>query len=322
MTVNVPVLLELLAIPTVGGIAATWLWAKRRNRVHVQARLEKLVTAQSGIVIPQNLLRAPDWGQQSIAEYFANALPGVADLSEWLGDSAVVANPRQFIAFASLLLVAPAIVCLIFDLPFWLGLITGTILFAAPFMVLKLRFDAKCAKFSQQLPDAIDLMVAVLRSGHSVSQSVGAVANEIANPLGEEFAQVLQRINLGQPLADSLAISTKRYQSYELDLIRRAAAIQMDVGGSLADLLDKTNNTLRERLKLARQLKVITAQSRLSAHVVSMLPVVLVILLNTLSPGYLDHLLNDELGRLLLIVAVVLEVAGIIIMHRMSSMRV
>src|SRR5208283_3769961 len=114
------------------------------------------------------------------------------------------------------------------------------------------------------------------------------VSNEAPNPCGQEFDAIFHRMNLGQPLSEALAISARSFHSYELELMQKAIAIQAEVGGSLAELLEKTNATLRQRLKLSRQLKVITSQSRLSAQIVGVLPVVLAIGLNILSPGYLQ----------------------------------
>jgi tight adherence protein B len=190
-----------------------------------------------------------------------------------------------------------------------------------PLIYLRARAQSRRSKLSEQLPDAIDLMVAVLRSGHSVPESVRAVAYEIPNPCGEEFREILQRMNLGQSLCEALVSSTRRFRSFELDLIRRAVGIQAEVGGSLAELFEATNSTLRGRLKLARQLKVITAQSRLSAYIVGCLPLVLAVALNALSPGYLQVLVDDPTGRALLALALTLEFLGVLVMYRMSAAR-
>jgi tight adherence protein B len=145
---------------------------------------------------------------------------------------------------------------------------------------------------------------------------------EIPKPCGEEFEAILHRMNLGQPLADSLVLSARNFKSYELDLLRRAVSIQSEVGGSLAELLEKTNSTLRQRLRLVRQLKVVTAPSRLSANIIGLLPVVLAVGLNFISPGYMDILLADRLGQMMLVGVVILEVVGIMVMRRMSTMKV
>jgi tight adherence protein B len=165
-------------------------------------------------------------------------------------------------------------------------------------------------------------MVAVLRSGHSVSQAIRSVAQEVPNPCGQEFALIFQRMNLGQRLPDALVLSSRRFRSYELDLMQRAVSVQVEVGGSLADLLEKTNLTLRQRLKLARQLKVITSQGRLSAWIVGMLPIVLAVALNFMNPGYLQLLVQDKIGQGLLCLAVALELVGVFILRRMSTMKV
>jgi tight adherence protein B len=144
----------------------------------------------------------------------------------------------------------------------------------------------------------------------------------MGKPLGPEFMSVFQRMNLGQPLPEALSYSVEKFQSYELDLIKRAVAIQSEVGGSLAELLDKTNQSLRQRLKLVRQVRVLTTQSRLTAVIVGILPVVLALALETISPGYLSPLTESDIGRVLIGLAVLLEILGLLVMRRMASIKV
>jgi len=206
----------------------------------------------------------------------------------------------------------PELVCLAFALLF----------LTVPFICLIVIARTRRGQFIDQLPDAIDLMVSVLRSGHSVAQAVRSVGKESAQPLGQEFAHVLQRINLGQPFSEALNNTVIKYSSDELDLIRRAITIQAEVGGSLAELLDKTNLTLRQRLKLKRQVRVLTSQSRLTGIIVGLLPLVLAAALEFLSPGYLEPLVTSDLGRMLLALAVVLEIAGVVLINKMAEVKV
>lgn len=104
--------------------------------------------------------------------------------------------------------------------------------------------------------------------------------------------------------------------------MRRAIAIQAEVGGSLAELLDKTNSTLRQRLKLVRQVNILTTQSRLTALVVGLLPVFMAIGMNVINPDYLRPLMDTNLGRTLLIVGIVLQLFGIFVMKKMSTVKV
>lgn len=216
----------------------------------------------------------------------------------------------------------PGLLLYLFNLGELPAIVGGLTFAMAPAGVVAYLAARRRNKFVEQLPDAIDLMVSVLRSGHSVPQAVRSVAREAAEPLGKEFAQVMQRMNLGQPFSESLAQSVSRYRSEELDLIRRAVSIQAEVGGSLAELLDKTNLTLRQRIKLKRQVLVLTSQSRLTGLIVGFLPILLAVALEVLNPGYLNPLFTSDMGRLLLGGAFGLEILGLFIMKKMTEVKV
>ncbi len=178
-----------------------------------------------------------------------------------IAQSGVKISAASFIFATGLLLLVPVSVAMMFQFdPLIAGLI-GLALSMVPLSFVLTKRSALRKKFTEQLPDAIDLMISVLRSGHSIPQAVKTVSEELPAPCGAEFAQVMQRMNLGQPLSEALVYTCDKFRSFELDLMRRAIAIQSEVGGSLAELLDKTNITLRQRLKLVRQVTVLTAQS-------------------------------------------------------------
>ncbi|HNB14634.1 MAG TPA: type II secretion system F family protein [Candidatus Obscuribacter sp.] len=207
------------------------------------------------------------------------------------------------------------------DGPLWLSLVLFVLFLTVPFGILKLKAMALRKKFQEQLPDGIDLMVSVLRSGHSLPQSVRAIASDCPSPLKDEFAHIDQRMNLGLPLGEALAFSQDKYRLTELDLIRRAVTIQTEVGGSLAELLEKTNSTLRQRLKLKRQVRVLTTQSRLTGLIVALLPLILAFALETLSPGYLRPLFQKDTGKLLLMLAAFLQVLGMFLMKKLTEVK-
>jgi tight adherence protein B len=220
------------------------------------------------------------------------------------------------------LILIPLVIATVLDFDFTVALIVSIVLAIVPFVYLLFQAAQRRRKFSEQLPDAIDLMIAVLKSGHSIPQAVKAVADEVPAPCGAEMEEVVHRMNLGQPLSNALFYSCEKYKSYELDLIRRAVSIQSEVGGSLAELLDKTNSTLRRRLKLVRQVRVLTAQSRLTAIIVGLLPFLLAATLEYTNPGYLDPLFSTVTGKLLLTAALLLQALGVVIMTRLSTMKV
>lgn len=316
---KVTLLLSILAVPLVSGVVGTRIWVKRREHGTINTRLARWAS-QPVISTSRTLLKNPQWS--SLNWQFLQTLPGIEWLKIKLDQSGLSYKLSDLVLLIAALLFLPILAAFAFDLNLFLAGVVGLILASIVLVILKAKADALRAKFCEQLPDAIDLMVAVLRSGHSIPQAVRAVSDETPYPCGAEFQTILHRMNLGQPLWQSLILSAQRFHSYELDLIRRAVGIQAEVGGSLAELLDKTNSTLRERLKLVRQLRVVTAQSRLSAQIIGLIPILLAFGLNCISPGYLQYLTGDKLGRLLLMAAISLEIMGIFIMRRMSTMKV
>ena len=228
-----------------------------------------------------------------------------------VAQSGVQASAATFIFATGLLLLLPVTIAMVLNLEPLIAAVVGLILSMVPTIYLFSKRAALRRKFTEQLPDAIDLMISVLRSGHSIPQAVKTVSEELPAPCGAEFAQVLQRMNLGQPLSEALVYTCDKFRSFELDLMRRAIGIQFEVGGSLAELLDKTNVTLRQRLKLVRQVTVLTAQSRLTAIVVGLLPIFMAIGMQLINPGYLLPLVETNFGKTLLIVAIALQVVGI-----------
>ncbi|HEY9788664.1 MAG TPA: type II secretion system F family protein [Candidatus Obscuribacterales bacterium] len=304
---------------TLGILVARQL-AERRRRKQVAARLSALIDAPSNLEIPPSLLRTQTQFT-AFGKWFSLERP-IRTLALFLAQGGWGRKTSTFVSLELLLIAAPLSIAYVIGVEPVIGLALSAVAGAAPFVFLLWQKVRLRRKFIEQLPNAIDLMVAVLRSGHSLPMAVRSVGQEIPAPVGKEFQEVLARINLGQPMAEALAHSTEKFCSYELDLIRRAVAIQAEVGGSLAELLEKTNVTLRQRLKLARHVQVLTAQSRLTAIIVGLMPFAVAFGLNFLNPGYLNPLVQSELGRVLLIVALILQALGVGIMTKLSTVKV
>lgn len=192
----------------------------------------------------------------------------------------------------------------------------------AAYLLVRLRAENMRNKFITQLPNSIDLMVSILKSGHSIPQAVRSVAEESPQPCMTEFTQIFNRMNLGQSLPEAMQKSVEKYDSFELDLIRRASSLHQEVGGSLSEVLEKTNETLRQRIKLKNQIAVMTTQGKLSAWICALLPIVVAIAFSQMNPDYLSPLLSSTTGQLMLAAALFLELAGFLIMHKLASFRI
>ncbi|MBK9143828.1 MAG: type II secretion system F family protein [Candidatus Melainabacteria bacterium] len=312
------------AISLVAGIIVTRISSRQRQRNQVRSRLN-LVQTQSlderaDEARPVNLIRRrKEPGESVLGTFLSRVMDNIeqqCDLSGW------ALSVDNLLQIAMVLFFAPIIVSVAFSFELLFAVLSGILLSLLPFAALAVKVASVRRKFTTQLPEAIDLMVSVLRTGHSIPRAIQTVAEEVPAPCGSEFRTVLQRMNLGQPLAEALSRSCARYRSYELDLIRRAVSIQSEVGGSLAELLDKTNYTLRQRIRLSRQIKVLTSQSRLTAIIVGLLPIIMALVLNFANPGYLEPLFQKEVGRLMLLLAVGLQILGIFLMRKMSTIKI
>lgn len=203
--------------------------------------------------------------------------------------------------------------------PTTLGLIAGALL---PDIVVRRKTRTRAKKLSSQLPDALGILSSGIRAGFSFPQSVSLVAQQMDGPIAEEMVRLLRENHLGKPMGEALMNLSERTADPDLDLAIRAILIQRQVGGQLADVLEQIVVTIRERVKLKLDARTMTAQGRLSAVVVSFMPLAMGVILSLLKPDYLSVLFTNPIGMLILIVVSVLYVAGIFVLSRIIRVKV
>jgi tight adherence protein B len=177
-------------------------------------------------------------------------------------------------------------------------------------------------KFTEQLPDVMSMLSRSLRAGHAMNTAIELVGTEITDPAGELFRIAFEQQKLGLRIIDTLSNMTQRIESLDLRFFITAVSIQSDVGGNLAEVLDKLADIIRERLKIRRQVRVITAQGRMSGYVLSALPIIVFFAMNILNPGYEDPLFKDKIGQYMLISAVVLQIIGFLVIRKIINIRI
>ncbi|MFZ4828564.1 MAG: type II secretion system F family protein [Phototrophicaceae bacterium] len=174
------------------------------------------------------------------------------------------------------------------------GILAGFIGFFAPRIYVARQVSQRLIRFEEQLPDTLSLWVNALRSGYSVLQSLDAIARDSAEPTATEFHRVIQETQLGIDLADALAHLLARVDSADLDLVVTAVNIQREVGGNLAEILDVIGHTIRERIKLKGEVRVLTTQGRVTGYLISFMPIILALFLNVVSPGFMGPVFEDR----------------------------
>lgn len=162
--------------------------------------------------------------------------------------------------------------------------------FFVPRIYVTRTISKRLREFENQLPDTLGLWVNALRSGYSVLQSMEAISKDAPEPTKTEFKRVVQEVQLGIDMADALEHLLERVESEDLDLVVTAVNIQREVGGNLAEILDVISATIRERIKLKGEIRVLTSQGRMTGYVISFLPISLAFFLNAISPGYMGQM--------------------------------
>lgn len=191
------------------------------------------------------------------------------------------------------------------------GVIIGFPIGAAiPYLVVRFQAGRRKAKLEEQLPDAIDLMGRAMRAGHPLSAGFKMVADEAPEPIASEFRQVFEEQRFGLPFDDSLLSLGERVRLSDIRILITAILIHRQVGGNLAEVLDNIAALVRERFKLRRQLKVITAQGRMSGYVLGFLPFTLGVAIFTLNREYMMPIFQSEIGRYMLVGAFVFQILG------------
>ena len=177
-------------------------------------------------------------------------------------------------------------------------------------------------KLREQLPDVLTIMAASLRAGHSFLQALDTVAKEVAQPAAAEFQRVVAEVRLGRPAEDALEALSERVGSDDFKWAVLAVNIQREVGGNLAEILDNVSDTLRERAMLRRQIQVLTAEGRLSAWVLALLPIGIALYMSVVNPDYIGLLVTTTMGWVMVIVGLVLLVLGILWMRKIVNIDV
>ena len=167
------------------------------------------------------------------------------------------------------------------------ALVGGVIFSFLPNIYVSTQSKRRIKAFNNQLGDTITMMANALRGGYSFLQTLDMVAREAPAPMSNEFRRVVQEVGLGRSTEEALGNLVRRMPSDDLDLLITAVNIQMEVGGNLAQILDTIGHTIRERVRIKGEIQTLTAQGRISAYVITGLPIALALFITMVNPGYM-----------------------------------
>jgi tight adherence protein B len=200
--------------------------------------------------------------------------------------------------------------------------VIGVVGALVPTVLLRMSLNRRSDRLREQLPDVLTIMASSLRAGHSFLQALDTVAREIPAPANAEFQRLVAEIRLGRPSEDALEALADRVGSPDFRWAVLAVNIQREVGGNLAEILDNVADTLRERATMRRQIKVLTAEGRLSAWVLALMPFGLALYMFAVNREYISLLFTEQVGLIMLGVGGVLLVLGILWMRKIVDIDV
>ena len=229
---------------------------------------------------------------------------------------------EEYIAINIIIFLAAAVVFLVFTESLAGSGALALLAACAPGIYVNSRRKSIIQKIDQQLPDTLALISNTLKSGYSFLQAVDAASRELPPPVSLEFQQILKEINLGVNTEKALESLSKRVQSQDLELIIMAVLIQRQIGGNLSEILDNISETIRSRIKIKGEIKILTAQGRISGLIISLMPVALGVILYFINPKYISVLFNHPVGWGMIGLAVVMQGIGIFLIRRIIRIEV
>jgi tight adherence protein B len=199
-------------------------------------------------------------------------------------------------------------------LAFLLGLI--------PNALVGIRRTRRMKAFTAQFPDALEMFARSLRAGHSFTGAIQLVSQEMPDPMGTEFRQVFDEQNLGVPLREALTGMTRRVDSLDARFFVTAILIQRETGGNLAEIIDKIAHVIRERFRIQGQLKIFTAQARMTGLILTFLPVGVAVAIAFLNPDYIRPLWVERAGKFMIALAVCMQIAGALVIRKIIRIKI
>jgi tight adherence protein B len=198
----------------------------------------------------------------------------------------------------------------------------GLIGFFLPYSYASYKRTKRFDKFEELFPQAIDTLARAVRAGHAFTTALELIANEVNEPVAGEFRKLFEEQKFGMPVRDALVNLTERVPLVDVKFFVTAVMLQRETGGNLAEILDNLSYVIRERFKILRQVRVFTAQGRLTMLLLMALPPLVVIVMLVFNPGFIRPLFSEPLGHTLIVIGITLQTVGYFIIRKIIQIQV
>ena len=230
-------------------------------------------------------------------------------------------SAQEFMGLWCCLTLGPGVVGMILDMELLAVLGICLVGFAIPPVMVQRSRAKQQQLFNKQLGESLTIMSNCMRSGYSFQQAMHSISKEMQPPVSTEFGRVVRELNYGATLEQALNNMSQRVNSKDFDLLISAVLTSAQVGANLSEILDTISGTITDRIRLREEVRVFSAQGRMSGIVIGMLPVAVTLFLMILNPAYLTEFISNPLGKLMLILSVLLEGTGFFLINRIVDIK-
>lgn len=274
-----------------------------------------------GAQLQESVVRARVEMGGTALEALAQRIPQLWDLHHLLLQSGLKWTLQGFVVRVAVVATVTGLLVLIASGSGWIAgaafLLAGT----CPYLYVRWRKGRRVQQLEAQLPDAIDLVARAVRAGHPLSAGLGMAADEAPEPLATEFRITFDEQKFGLPFEEALMGLGDRVEVVDIRILITAILVQREVGGNLSEILEKIAETMRARFKLKRQVRVYSAQGRMSGYTLAALPILVGLAITLINPEYMRTLFQEPLGRGLLAGAGILQGMGFLWIRKIVDIR-
>ncbi len=315
-------LIFLAVVLLVEGAYLVWNSSKGPEAERIARRLRVMSAGSHGgeqniSIIKDRLLSKTPMMQRVLLQ-----MPRVGAIDRLLQQSGVTWSVSDFFGLTLIAFLAALFGASYLPIPWLFRLVIAVVVALLPYLHVTRAKTKRLDRIEQQLPDALDLMGRALRAGHAFPTALKMVGDEMSDPIAAEFRVAFDEVNFGIAMPEALMNLATRVPSTDLRYFVIAVLIQRETGGNLSELLASISAIIRDRLKLMGQVKVLSAEGRLSAWILSLLPFGAAFMIQVVNPKFLEVLYTDPAGRKMLAVAGVMMLLGILAMRKIIHIRV
>ena len=289
--------------------------SKRMSAVH---KAEKRGDVNIGLkLVRDEMMSSVPWMHRLMMQWSWSSR-----LQDYVVQSGLTMKPAKLILISAVAGLGSYLIASYFIAHFYASLPIGIIAAVIPFAVVAVLRSRRLHKFEEHFPEALDLLGRAVRAGHAFTTGLEMISKECPEPLGGEFRTTFEEQNFGLPLRDALLNMTERVPIIDVRFFVTALLIQKETGGNLAEILDGLARVIRDRFRIYREVRVRTAQGRLTAGILIALPIFMMLILSVLNPHYIGVLFTDPKGPMVLITAGVMQLIGSAILWKIIHFEV